>query len=118
MKQNVWRKRILTRPYLILIIGSIDFSRGEVMDSIKVANSIIQLAHHLCLTSGAKGAIVCSLMQRKLGRYLSAPCEVDIYIERVVMANDFLTEVVPCENDLTFWRQKGLLGPIGHCCAA
>ena len=84
------------------------------MDSIKVANNIVQLAHHLCLTSGAKGAVVCSLMKRKLGRYLSTPCEVDRYNKRVVLANEFLTEVVPGKDNLTFWRQKGLLGSIGQ----
>ena len=85
--------------YLILVIGS---------------NDIVQLAHHLCLTSGAKGAVICSLMKRKLGRYLSTPCEVDRYNKRVVMANEFLTEVVPGEDNLMFWRQRGLLGPIGQ----
>ena len=79
-----------THPdYLIRIVASSDLVQGERMNSIKVANSIIQLVHHLCLTSGAKGAIICSLMQCKGGRYLSTPCEVDRYSERVVLANDF-----------------------------
>ena len=47
-----------THPdYLILVIGSSDLAQGELMDSIKVVNRIVQLA-------GAKGAIICSLMKR------------------------------------------------------
>ena len=85
------------------------------MDSINVANSIVQLAFHLCLTSGAKGAIICSLMKRKLGPYLSTPYEVDRYNERVVMVNDFFDGSCSLRrrSDIS-GRQKGLLGPIGH----
>ena len=89
---HIETKRVAeTHPdYLRLVFDSSDLAQGELTDSrpIQVANNIVQLAHPLCLTSGTKGLIFCSLMKRKLDRYLSTPCEVDRYSERVVMAND------------------------------
>ena len=104
-----------SRPDFILIkAGSNDLAQVELVDSIKVANQLIELARSLCISSGARSAIICELTQRSVGRYLRSPHQVQIYNERIRLANRFLREVLSLEPNLIFWRHKAMSASVEH----
>ena len=88
--------------------------RSDFVDSIKVENQLIELARSLCIFSGARSAIICELTQRSVGRYLRSPHQVQIYNERIRLANRFLREVLSLEPNLIFWRHKAMSASVGH----
>ena len=104
-----------SRPDFILIkVWSNDLAQVGLVDSIKVANQLIELARSLCKSSGARSAIICELTQRSVRRYLHSPHQVQIYNERIRLANRFLREVLSLEPKLIFWRHKAMSASVEH----
>jgi lysophospholipase L1-like esterase len=105
----------LKPDYLIIKVGSNDLCDVNVVDSIKVANDLIDLTKHLCASSGAGGAIVCEFTQRQPGRFLPSPELAEDYNRKVTLANRFLKDVIhELEPELNFWPHKGMTESVSH----
>ena len=85
------------------------------MNSTNVANQLIEWnSLNLCISSGARSAIICEVTQRSVGQYLRPQHQVQIYNEEIQLANRFLREVLTLEPNLTFWRHKAMSVSVEH----
>jgi len=102
--------------FLILHIGSNDLGSVRFVDSIKIANDLLELAHYLCQASGAHGAIICHLTQRGLSHRLPSRSHVDHYNDKILMANRFIQEVIGAGlgPQLISWPHKGMIQSTAH----
>ena len=100
--------------YLVVQAGSNDVARGTVQDSIKVADTLVELTRQLCTKSGALGGVVCAMTQRYLGTYLVSQSEVDEYNLKIKTANAFLKTMLEHEPHLHFWKHKGITSQAAH----
>ena len=102
--------------FLVVHVGSNDLSSASYVDSIKVANNILELANELCQSSGAQGAIIAHLLQRGLSPRLPHPDAVAEYNQKIILANKFITEVLGAglEPRLISWPHKGMTRSMTH----
>lgn len=106
-----------SRPdFLIVQAGSNDMCKVSYIDSIKVANDLIEITKSLCSSSGAKGALLCNLTQRNTSRYLPTTADAEAYNARIFRANLFLKEVLGAglEPMLFSWPHKGMVQSMAH----
>ena len=92
--------------YVILKAGSNDLASVSLLNSIKVADDLLELSKFICSESGAKGIIVCQITKRKAGKYMRSRADVDAFNRKVDLANNFLCQVIDSDTPhVTFWRQ-------------
>ena len=102
--------------FLIIQVGSNDLGSVLLVDSIKVANNLLELANYLCTVSGARGALICHLTQRGQSRRLPTHSNVALYNDKILMANLFIKEVLGAglEPQLISWPHKGMILSMAH----
>jgi lysophospholipase L1-like esterase len=101
---------------LVIQAGSNDLFSVAFIDSIKVANDLIELSKRLCISSGAKGAIIGHITKRGVGRYLPSTAQAERFNEKVNMANIFMKEVTGAglEPHVISWQHKGMSEWMDH----
>lgn len=102
--------------FLVVQVGSNDLCSTRYVDSIRVANELLDLMTAICESSGARGAIVCHLTQRGPGKYLPSPAAAAEYNRKILLANSFIKEVLGAglEPKLTSWPHKGMTQSMAH----
>lgn len=106
-----------SRPdFLILQVGSNDLCTVRHIDSITIANELLELANYLCTSSGAQGAIVCHLLQRGESHRLPSHPHVTSYNEKIILVNRYIKEVLGAglEPRLISWPHKGMIQSMAH----
>lgn len=79
----------------------LNFKYGET-----VGDKIVELAKHIKQSCGAAEICVGPCLERRTGRYLSAP-QAEQYNQKALRANLFLKVVAP-DLGVIFWRHRGL----------